>query len=79
MCTGEARFCGVHDDDARASRPRTSTTNENIEAVEKMILVIRRITVRVVANYAGIFFGSCQVIILDVLGMICAGAKIIKF
>ena len=33
-------------DDARPGRPSTSTTNENIEAVKKMILDNRRITIK---------------------------------
>ena len=40
--------------------PCTPTTNENIEAVKKMILDNRRITIREIANYVGISFGSCQ-------------------
>ena len=46
-------------DDARPGRPRTSTTNENIEAVKKMISDNRRITIREVANDVAISFGSC--------------------
>ena len=44
-------------DDARPGRPSTSTTDENIEAVKKMILDNRRITIREVADDAGISFG----------------------
>ena len=47
----------VNDDD-RPGRPSTSTTNENIEAVKKMILDNRRITISEVANDGGISFGS---------------------
>ena len=36
--------------DARPGRPSTSTTDENIEAVKKMILYNRRITIREVAD-----------------------------
>ena len=46
-------------DDACPVRPRTSTTDENIEAVKKMILDNRRITIREVADDIGILFGSC--------------------
>ena len=49
----------------------------NIEAVKKMILNNRSITIRVVANDDGISFGSWQVIFTDVLRMKCAAAKII--
>ena len=46
-------------DDVRPARPNTSTTDENIEAVKKMILYNRRITIRDVADDVGISFGSC--------------------
>lgn len=64
-------------DDARPGRPSTSTTDENIEAVKKMILDNRRITIREVADDVGISFGSCQAIFTDVLGMKRAAAKIV--
>ena len=38
----------------------------------------RRITIREVADDVGISFGSCQAIFRDVLGMICAAAKIVS-
>ena len=55
-------------DDARPACPSTSTTNDNIEAVKKMILDNRRITtsIREVTNDVGISFRSCQVIFTDV-------------
>ena len=37
-------------DDARPGRPSTSTTNENTEAVKKIIMKNRRITIREVAE-----------------------------
>ena len=46
-------------DDARPDRPSMSTTDENIEAVMKMILY-----------NLGISFGSCQAIFMDVLSML---------
>ena len=49
-------------DDACPDRPSTSTTDINIEAVNKMILDNRRITIREVAADVGISFGSCQAI-----------------
>ena len=42
--------------------PATSTIDENIEAVKKMILDNRRITIREVAADVGISFRSCQAI-----------------
>ena len=41
------------------SRPRMLTINENIEAVKKMILYNRRITIREVADDVGISFSLC--------------------
>lgn len=64
-------------DDARPGRPSTSTTDENIDAVKKMILDNRRITIREVADDVGISFGTCQAIFTDVLGMKRAAAKIV--
>ena len=40
-------------DDAHPVRPSTSTTDENIEAIKKMILDNRRITIREVADDVG--------------------------
>ena len=64
-------------DDAHPGRPRTSTTDENIEAVKKMILDTRRIIIRAVADDVRISFGLCQAIFTDVLGMKRAVANII--
>ena len=64
-------------ENARSGRPSTSITDKNIEAVKKMILDNRRITIREVADGVSISFGSCQVICNDVLGMKRAAAKIV--
>ena len=64
--------------DLRPGRPNTSTSDENIEAVKKMILNNRRITITEDADDVGISFGSCQAIFTDVLGMKCAAAKFIS-
>ena len=56
----------VNEDD-RPGRPST----------KKMILDNRRITIRGVADYVGISFGSCQAIFADCLGMKSAAVKII--
>ena len=50
----------AEDDDALPSRQSTSTADENIETVKKMIVNNRRITTREVADDVGISFGSCQ-------------------
>ena len=54
-------------DYTRPSRPSTSTTDINVEAVENMILYNRRITIREVADDVHISYGSCQPIFTDVL------------
>ena len=43
-------------DDARPGCSSTSTTDKNIEAVKKMILDNRRITIREIADDVGISF-----------------------
>ena len=63
--------------DARPGRPSTSTTDENIEAVKKMILNNCRITIREVADDVAMSFGSCQEIFMNFLDMKCAAEKII--
>ena len=56
----------------------TSTTDENIEAMnEWIILDNRRTIIREVTDDVGILFGSCQAIFTDVLGMKRATANII--
>ena len=64
-------------DDACPGCPSTSITNENIEAVKKIISDNRRITIRKVADDLGISFGSRQRIFTDVLGMKRAATKIV--
>ena len=56
-------------DDARPGRPSTSTTNENTEAVKKIVMENRRITIREVAEDVGISVGSCHAIFSDILGL----------
>ena len=63
------RFKEGREDDNSTGRPSTSTTDDNVEQVKKMILENRRITIREVADDVGISFGSCQAIFSDVLGM----------
>ena len=50
--------------DAHRGRPSMSTTDEDIEAVKKIIFDNRRIT-REVPDDVGISFGSCQAIVTD--------------
>ena len=55
-------------DDARPGQPSTSTTNENTEAVKKIVMENRRITMREVAEDAGKSVASCHTIFSDILG-----------
>ena len=56
-------------DDARPGRLSTSTADENIEAVKKMVLDNRLITIREVANSVGISFSLCRANFTDLWGM----------
>ncbi|UYV61379.1 OXSM [Cordylochernes scorpioides] len=64
-------------DEKRAGRPSTSTTDEKINEVEKMILANRRITVREFAEDLNISIGSCHSIFINDLGMRRVAAKFV--
>ena len=64
-------------DDAYPGRPSTSTTNENTEAVKKIVMENRRITIREVAEDVGISVGSCHAIFSDILGLKRVAAKLV--
>ena len=64
-------------DDARPGRPSTSTTNENTEAVMKIDMENRRITIREVAEDVGISVGSCHAIFSDILELKRVAAKFV--
>ncbi|UYV78471.1 hypothetical protein LAZ67_16001603 [Cordylochernes scorpioides] len=53
----------------RSGRPSTSTTPEKVDKVWELVREDRRITVREVAEEAGISFGSTQSIMKDILGV----------
>ncbi|UYV71081.1 hypothetical protein LAZ67_8001652 [Cordylochernes scorpioides] len=55
-------------DNERSGRPSTSTTPEKVDKVLELVREDRRITVREVAEEAGISFGSTQSIMKDILG-----------
>ena len=65
------------EDDERAGRPRTSTTDENAEKVKEMVINDRRITFREFADDFGISIGSCHEIFSNVLGMKRVAAKFV--
>ena len=46
------------EDDERPGHPSTSTTDENVEKVEEMVMNDRRITIRDVTDDVGISIGS---------------------
>ncbi|UYV60607.1 hypothetical protein LAZ67_1001647 [Cordylochernes scorpioides] len=54
-------------DNERSGRPSTSTTPEKVDKVLELVREDRRITVREVAEEAGISFGSTQSIMKDIL------------
>ncbi|UYV63421.1 hypothetical protein LAZ67_2004019 [Cordylochernes scorpioides] len=64
-------------DEERAGRPSTSTTDEKINEVEKMILANRRITIREVAEDLNILIGLCHSIFINDLGMRRVAAKFV--
>ncbi|UYV61861.1 hypothetical protein LAZ67_1006871 [Cordylochernes scorpioides] len=64
-------------DEERAGRPSSSTTDEKINEMEKMILANRRITVREVAEDLNISIGSCHSIFINDLGMRRVAAKFV--
>ncbi|UYV71165.1 hypothetical protein LAZ67_8001971, partial [Cordylochernes scorpioides] len=64
-------------DEERAGRPSTSTTDEKINEVEKMILANHRITVREVSENLNISIGSCHSIFINDLGMRLVAAKFV--
>ena len=61
----------------RAGRPSTSTTDENIDEVKKIVMVNHRITVREVAEDLNISIGSCHSIFTNDLGMTRVAAKFV--
>ena len=56
----------------RAGRPSSSIADENIDEVQKIVLVNRRITVREVAEDLHISIGSCHLIFTNDLA--CHGS-----
>ena len=56
-------------DDACPGWPSTSTANENTEAVKKIVMENRRITILEVAEDLGISVGSCHAIFSNILGL----------
>ena len=77
---GQLRYNRFKEGHARS--PQLSTTDENIEAVKKIILDNRPITIREIADDVGISLGSCQAIFTVVRHETCGSEdcfKIAKF
>ena len=70
-------FTEGREEDARPGRPSTWTTSENTEAVKKIVMENRRITIREVAEDVGISVGSCHAIFSDILGLKRVAAKFV--
>ena len=64
-------------DDARPGRPSTSTTNEDTEAVKKIVMENSRITIREVAEDVSVSVGSCHAIFSDILGLKSVAPKFV--
>ena len=64
-------------DDARPVRLSVSTTNKNTEAVKKIVMENRRITIREVAEDVGISVGLCLPFCSDILGPKRVAAKFV--
>lgn len=71
------RFQDCHEDVDDDERPSTSTTDGNVEKVKEMVTNDRQITIREVADDAGISIGSCHTIFSNVLCMRCVAAKFV--
>ena len=65
-------------DEERAGRSSTSTTDENIDKVKKIVLVNRRITFREVAEDLNIPIGSCHSVFTNDFGMTQVAAKFVS-
>ena len=65
------------EDDERPGRLSTSTIDENVEKMKKMVMNDRRIIIREVADEVGISIGSCHEIFSNVLGMKRVAAKFV--
>ena len=64
-------------DEEHAGRPSTSTTDENIDEVKKIVLVNRLINVREVAEDLNISIGLCHSIFTNDLSMSQVAAKFV--
>jgi len=63
------------DDDPRSERPSTSRNDDVVEKIKEKVRNDRRLTVRELANEAGISIGSCHEILTENLQMKTVAAK----
>ncbi|XP_066302907.1 histone-lysine N-methyltransferase SETMAR-like [Branchiostoma lanceolatum] len=56
-------------DDPRSGRPKTATTDNQVEAIHFMTVNDRRVTIRHIEHSLGISFGSVQNVLSNILGM----------
>ena len=57
------------EDDPRQGRPVTARTDDNVERVGNVIQENRRLTIREISAEMNIYFGTCQQIVTQDLGM----------
>ncbi|XP_078671015.1 histone-lysine N-methyltransferase SETMAR-like [Branchiostoma floridae x Branchiostoma belcheri] len=62
-------------DEPRSGRPKTGTSDDQVEAIHRMVVKDRRVTVRHVAKSLGISFGSVHRVLTDNLGMSKVSAR----
>ncbi|KAL4100983.1 hypothetical protein QTP88_021004 [Uroleucon formosanum] len=65
------------DDDSRSGRPSTSRKDDVVEKIKEKVRNERRLTVRELANEAGISIGSCHEILTENLQMKRVAAKFV--
>ena len=56
------------EDDPRSGRPKTSTTDEQVDTIHRMVLDDRRLTVEQIAKNTDISSGSGHRVLYDILG-----------
>jgi len=57
------------EDDPRSGRPKSPTTDDQGEAIHRLVLADRRVTIQHIVNTMGISYGSMQADLTVILGM----------